>query len=78
MTSLARRDHLLTGKGYIVAQGELVGRPERDGDQLASFRVDRIRESDVVLVREDASDPHAAATTRVLALPRQPLLQADD
>jgi type IV pilus assembly protein PilP len=64
------------GKGYIVTQGELVGRPEADGEKLASFRVDRIREGDVVLVREGA--PGAAASTRVLALPREPLLQADD
>ena len=62
------------GKGYIVTQGELVGRPEPDGDRLASFRVDRIRDGDVVLVREDG----AAVGTRVLALPRTPLLQADD
>ncbi len=62
-----------TGKGYIVTEGELVGRPERDGDELASFRVDRIRDGDVVLMREGAP-----AATRVLALPRAPLLQADD
>jgi type IV pilus assembly protein PilP len=69
------------GKGYIVTQGELVGRPEPSGDRadrLASFRVDRIREGDVVLVREDAADPHAPAATRVLALSHEPLLQADD
>jgi len=66
------------GKGYIVTQGELVGRPEADGDRLASFRVDRIREGDVVLVREDASELPGAGSTRVLALPREPLLQAED
>jgi type IV pilus assembly protein PilP len=66
------------GKGYIVTQGELVGRPEADGDRLASFRVDRIREGDIVLVREDAADLRSPAATRVLALPRDPLLQADD
>ncbi len=60
------------GKGYIVTQGELVGRPEPEGDHLASFRVGRIRDGSVVLVREDA------ASTRVLSLPREPLLQADD
>jgi type IV pilus assembly protein PilP len=67
-----------SGKGYVVTQGELVGRPEPDGDHFASFRVDRIRDGDVVLVREGASDPRAPASTRVLALPREPLLQAED
>jgi type IV pilus assembly protein PilP len=74
------------GKGYIVTQGELVGRPEPvgpagasgdDGERYASFRVDRIREGDVVLVREDAAG-RSPVSTRVLSLPRQPLLQADD
>jgi type IV pilus assembly protein PilP len=71
------------GKGYIVTQGELVGRPEPagasgdDGEHYASFRVDRIREGEMVLVREDAAGRLPAAT-RVLSLPRQPLLQADD
>ena len=67
------------GKGYIVTRGELVGRPEPsgDGERFASFRVDRIRDGDVVLVREDPTSP-GAASTRVLALPREPLLQADD
>ncbi|APR86573.1 Type IV pilus biogenesis protein PilP [Minicystis rosea] len=69
-----------SGKGWIVTQGELVGRPEPiasgNGERLASFRVDRIRERDVVLVREDASG--SPAGTRVIALPQEPLLQADD
>jgi type IV pilus assembly protein PilP len=67
-----------SGKGYIVTQGELVGRPEPDGARFASFRVDRIREGDVVLVREDPSRAGSPGATRVLALPREPLLQADD
>ena len=66
-----------SGKGYIVTAGELVGRPEPlDGARVASFRVDRIRASDVVLVREDGTQ--TAPSTRVLALPQSPLLQADD
>ena len=32
----------------------------------------------LVLVREDASNARAPAATRVLSLPREPLLQADD
>jgi type IV pilus assembly protein PilP len=68
------------GKGYIVTTGELVGRPEPvpGTSRVASFRVDRIREGDIVLVREDPGDPGAASVTRVIALPREPLLQAED
>jgi type IV pilus assembly protein PilP len=67
-----------SGKGYVVTPGELVGRPETEGGRTASFRVDRIREGDVVLVREVANDPTGVAATRVLALAHAPLLQADD
>ena len=64
-----------SGKDYIVKVGELVGRPEPStapGDRAhrtASYRVDRIRQGSVVLVREDADAP---PTTRVLSLPRDP------
>jgi type IV pilus assembly protein PilP len=74
----------LSGKGYIVKVGELVGRPEPssaagdDGYRTASYRVDRIRNGDVVLVREDAASPAAAPATRVLSLPRDPPREADD
>ena len=69
------------GKGYVVTRGEArPGRPEPagNGERFASFRVDRIREGDVVLIREDPMSPGAPTSTRVLALPRDPLLQADD
>jgi type IV pilus assembly protein PilP len=62
-----------SGRGYIVTTGELVGRPEIVGERAASFRVDRIREGDVVLVREDSAE-----ATRVLSMPPTPLLQIDD
>jgi type IV pilus assembly protein PilP len=70
-----------SGKGYIVKVGELVGSPEPStapGDRAhrtASYRVDRIRQGGVVLVREDAD---AAPTTRVLSLPTDPPREADD
>jgi type IV pilus assembly protein PilP len=71
------------GKGVVVTQGELVGKPEvvrgaREGDYLASWRVDRIRTGDVVLVREDAGNPEAAPATRTLSLPAEPLLATQD
>ncbi len=63
------------GKGWVVTQGELVGRPEevRDGSEVvtASWRVDRIRAEDVVLVKEDPAHRERALATRVLALPRE-------
>jgi type IV pilus assembly protein PilP len=73
-----------TGKGWVLTQGELVGRPEvvranDDTTYAMSWRVDRIREGDVVLVREDALHPGAPMTTRVLALHAEPpSAEADD
>lgn len=70
------------GHGWVVTPGELVGRPERVGDaQLgeieASWRVDRIRESDLVLVREDP-EHRRPSTTRVLTLRQEKALSAVD
>jgi len=61
------------GKGWLVTRGELLGRPEvlhdRDGDHAVSWRVDRIRDSEVVLIREDAAHSTLVpSATRVLAL----------
>jgi hypothetical protein len=68
------------GKGWIVTRGELIGQPElvhEDGDHFASWRVDRVRTSDVVLVREDHVRPDAVQT-RVLALPGEATPPEDD
>jgi type IV pilus assembly protein PilP len=70
------------GKGWIVTQGELVGKPEevRSGGEVivASWRVDRIRAGDVVLVREDPAHREGALATRVLAMPHEAAPQAID
>jgi type IV pilus assembly protein PilP len=70
------------GKGWIVTPGELVGKPEevRAGNEIivASWRVDRIRAGDVVLVREDPAHREGSLATRVLALPREAPVQAID
>lgn len=71
------------GKGWVVTRGELIGRPEtlrdRNGDHAVSWRVDRIRESDVVLVREDvAHSTLVPSATRVLALRHDERPIADD
>ncbi len=69
------------GKGWVVTRGELLGRAEvihdSEGDHRVSWRVDRIRESEVVLVREDATHSGVPSSTKVLALRHAPVV-ADD
>jgi len=64
-----------TGKGFVIQRGQFVGRP--DVVQAAgssgtvyeiNWRVDRIRSSDVVLVREDPTNPDVPSATRVIPL----------
>jgi len=67
------------GYGHVVHRGQFIGRAEvvqGEGKGNKSFeinwRVDRIREGDVVLVREDPKNPEIPSSTRVLALHPQP------
>ncbi|MEJ1960382.1 MAG: pilus assembly protein PilP [Gammaproteobacteria bacterium] len=64
-----------TGKGFVVQRGQFVGRADAVQAAGASgtvyevnWRVDRIRPSDVVLVREDPSNPDVPSATRVIPL----------
>jgi type IV pilus assembly protein PilP len=64
-----------TGKGFVIQRGQFVGRPDVVQAAGASgtvyeinWRVDRIRPSDVVLVREDPSNPDVPSATRVIPL----------
>lgn len=64
-----------SGLGWILRVGDFVGRPEvlQSGgpsgtDVAVNWRVDRIRDNDIVFVREDPSRPDVQATTRVLSL----------
>lgn len=64
-----------TGFGWSAKVGDFIGKPEvlhlggpSGSDVAVNWRIDRVRESDVVLVREDTSHPEIPATTRVLAL----------
>ncbi|MBK9266871.1 MAG: pilus assembly protein PilP [Polyangiaceae bacterium] len=66
--------------GWVVRTGDYVGKPEivRAGgaagiDIAIHWRVDRIREGDVVFVREDPAHPEIAPVTRVI-----PLFPADE
>ena len=61
--------------GWVLKVGDFVGKPEivRTGgptgvDVAINWRVDRIRDGDVVFVREDPAHPEIAPVTRVVAL----------
>jgi len=64
-----------TGFGWVAKVGDFIGKAEivQSGgpagmDVAINWRVDRIREGDVVFIREDPSHPEIAPTTRVIAL----------
>ncbi|EYF05763.1 pilus assembly protein PilP [Chondromyces apiculatus] len=64
-----------TGLGWVVKVGDFIGKAEivhtggaTGADVAINWRVDRIRESDVVLIREDPAHPEIPPTTRVVAL----------
>jgi type IV pilus assembly protein PilP len=64
-----------TGKGTVVYKGSFVCRAEvvhlggsNGPEYQLNWRVDRIRESDVVLIREDPAQPAIPAATRVIPL----------
>jgi type IV pilus assembly protein PilP len=67
------------GKGHVVHRGQFVGRAEIvHGDSKGApafevnWRVDRIRDGDVVLVREDPKNPEVPSATRVIPLHPDP------
>ena len=64
-----------TGKGTVVYKGTFVCRPEvvhlggtGGPEYQLNWRVDRIREGDVVLIREDPAQPAIPPATRVIPL----------
>lgn len=63
-----------TGKGHILQRGQFVGRSEivqggtSGADYEINWRVERIREGDVVLVRDDPSNPDVPSATRIIPL----------
>ena len=59
--------------GHVVERGDYVGRPEvvqATGSvaMVLNWRVDRIRDNEVVLTRQDPTDPTRPALTRVIPL----------
>ncbi len=63
------------GKGHIVHRGQFVGRPETvqvEGKTAPAYevnwRIDQIREGDVVFVRADPNNPDVPSATKVVTL----------
>ncbi len=75
-----------TGVGHVIIRGQYVGRAalvQPAGGVGASYevnwRVDRIRDGDVVFVRDDPSNPEAPSATRVVPLRSEDeVVSADD
>jgi type IV pilus assembly protein PilP len=64
-----------TGRGWVVTKGQFICRPEivhASGpggvDYELNWKIDRIREGDLVLVREDPGHTDVPAATRVISL----------
>jgi type IV pilus assembly protein PilP len=64
-----------TSKGWVLKKGDYIGRPEvvhvggaNGADYQLNWRVDRIRDGDIVLTREDPAQPSAPPATRVIPL----------
>lgn len=71
------------GLGWVLRVGDFVGRSENvrsggtgGGETAVNWRLDRIRQNDVVFVRE-TPDPSAPSTTRVLSLRTQDELRQE-
>lgn len=61
------------GVGHVVERGVYIGRPQvvqatENVQMMLHWRVDRIRENEVVLTREDPTDPTRPPLTRVVPL----------
>jgi type IV pilus assembly protein PilP len=63
------------GKGSVLKRGDFVGRAEtvhtggtNGTDYQVNWRVDRVRDGDVVFIREDQAQPNIAPATRVVPL----------
>lgn len=63
------------GMGHVVRRGQFVGKPDivqaagRTGASYEiNWRVDRIRDGDIVLIREDPQNPDVPSATRVIPL----------
>jgi type IV pilus assembly protein PilP len=63
------------GKGWVIKRGDWVGRPEvvhvggaNGSDYQINWRVEKVRDGDVVFTREDPAQPGIPPASRVIAL----------
>jgi type IV pilus assembly protein PilP len=63
------------GKGWVIKRGDFFGRPDivhvggtNGADYQLNWRVEKIRDGDVVLIREDPAQPSIPPATRVIPL----------
>ena len=61
------------GVGHVVQRGDYVGRPKviqatGSVSMAINWRVDRIRDNEVVLTQQDPTDPTRAALTKIIPL----------
>jgi type IV pilus assembly protein PilP len=59
--------------GHVVERGDYIGRPKvvqatGSVSMAINWRVDRIRDNEVVLTQQDPTDPTRAALTKIIAL----------
>lgn len=64
-----------SGKGWVIKRGDWVGRPEvvhvggaNGADYQINWRVEKVRDGDIVFTREDPAQPGIPPATRVIAL----------
>jgi type IV pilus assembly protein PilP len=76
ISGLARPKAMLidaAGVGYVVQRGDYIGRPQvfQTTGSVAvtlNWRVDRIRDTEVVLTRQDPSDPSRTPLSRIISM----------
>ena len=63
------------GKGWVIKRGDWVGRPEvvhvggaNGADYSLNWRVDKVRDGELVFIREDPAQPGIPPASRVIAL----------
>lgn len=63
------------GKGWVIKRGDFVGRPEivhtggaNGADYQLNWRVDKVRDGDIVFTREDPAQPGIPPASRVVTL----------
>jgi len=67
------------GKGWVVKRGDFIGRPDvvhtggsNGADYQLNWRVERVRQGELVLQREDPAQPGIPPATRVIPLHTEP------